>query len=88
MPSPIAINPQGDKTGRLEAQSARFEAGQVFVPKQAQWLADFLEELLAFPNAKHDDQVDSVSQFLNWAENLQWTDQQNGLPIVRLVHLR
>jgi hypothetical protein len=27
------------------------------------WLGAFLHEMLAFPNARHDDQVDSVSQF-------------------------
>src|SRR5262249_19663567 len=27
----------------------------------------FLHELLAFPNGRHDDQVDSVSQFLKWS---------------------
>ena len=31
------------------------------------WLDTLLLELLAFPNGQHDDQVDSVSQFLNWA---------------------
>ena len=51
----------------MEAQTAKIEAGQVFLPKDAPWLGDFLDELLAFPNGRHDDQVDSVSQFLNWA---------------------
>jgi predicted phage terminase large subunit-like protein len=50
------------------SQSARFEAGQVHLPKEAPWLAAFLHEMLAFPMARHDDQIDSVSQFLNWAE--------------------
>ena len=48
--------------------NARFEAGQVFLPKEAPWLSEFLHELLAFPNARHDDQIDSVSQFLKRAE--------------------
>ncbi len=46
------------------------EAGHVLLPKEAPWLAMFLEELLAFPRGKHDDQVDNVSQFLKWA----WKD--------------
>jgi predicted phage terminase large subunit-like protein len=54
-----------DKEYRFLAQSARFEAGQVHVP-EAPWLADWLEELLAFPNGRHDDQVDSTSQALDW----------------------
>ena len=68
VPMPIGIKPEGDKLVRMEAQSARFEAGQVHLPKEASWLAAFLHEMLAFPMARHDDQIDSVSQFLNWAE--------------------
>jgi predicted phage terminase large subunit-like protein len=70
VPVPIGINPEGDKLMRMEAQSARFEAGQVYFPEQAPWLATLLHELLGFPNARHDDQVDSISQFLNWAETV------------------
>jgi predicted phage terminase large subunit-like protein len=66
VPRPIGIKPDGDKVSRMEAQCAKIEAGQVWLPKEAPWLDDFLHEMLAFPNAKHDDQVDSVSQFLNW----------------------
>ena len=69
VPDPIGIKPEGDKCCRMEAQSARFEAGQVHLPKEAPWLSTFLHELLAFPNARHDDQIDSTSQFLNWAES-------------------
>lgn len=68
VPIPIGIKPEGDKLVRMEAQSARFEAGQVHLPNEAPWLATFLHEMLAFPMARHDDQIDSVSQFLNWAE--------------------
>ncbi len=68
VPVPIGIKPIGDKLVRMEAQCARFEAGQVFLPKEAPWLSEFLHEILAFPNARHDDQIDSVSQFLKRAE--------------------
>lgn len=53
-----------DKQARFLAQSARFESGQVHVPANTPWYADWLKELLAFPNGKHDDQVDSTSQAL------------------------
>jgi predicted phage terminase large subunit-like protein len=66
-PRPIGIKPEGTKLDRMAAQSTRFEAGQVHLPKDASWLDAFLREILAFPNARNDDQVDSVSQFLNWA---------------------
>ena len=37
---PIGIKPEGDKLVRMEAQCARFEAGQVHFPKEAPWLSD------------------------------------------------
>lgn len=48
------------------AQAARFEAGQVFLPREASWLPDYLGELLAFPLARNDDQVDATSQALKY----------------------
>ncbi len=66
LPHPIGIKPVGEKITRLEAASPRIEAGQVWRPREAPWLSDFLNELLAFPNGRHDDQVDSFSQFVNW----------------------
>ena len=54
---------------RIVAQSAKIEAGHVLLPKQADWLDTFLHELLAFPAGRHDDQVDSVSQFLKWSSS-------------------
>ncbi|MDH3581688.1 MAG: phage terminase large subunit [Hyphomicrobiales bacterium] len=68
VPVPFGIAPEGGKLVRMEAQCARFEAGQVYLLKDAPWLGDFMNEILAFPNSRHDDQIDSVSQFLNWAE--------------------
>jgi predicted phage terminase large subunit-like protein len=68
---PIAIRPERDKLVRLEAQSAVIEAGYVLLPERASWLDDFRDEMLAFPYGRHDDQVDSVSQFLAWAERRQ-----------------
>ena len=53
-----------EKLVRFSTQSCRFESGQVHVPANASWYADWLKELLAFPNGKHDDQVDSTSQAL------------------------
>jgi predicted phage terminase large subunit-like protein len=67
MPRPIGQKPEGSKADRMVAQSAKIEAGHVHLPQQADWLDNLLLELLAFPNGRHDDQVDSVSQFLKWA---------------------
>ncbi len=60
------IKPEGDKEMRMQVQTAVIEAGRVFVPKAAPWLMDFQDEVTKFPAGKHDDQVDSLSQFLKW----------------------
>ena len=65
---PIAIMPEADKVTRMSNQSAHIEAGQVILPESAPWLDEFKVELMAFPNGRFDDQVDSLSQFLGWAE--------------------
>jgi len=38
----------------------------VHLPKEAAWLAEYLHELTVFPKGKHDDQVDSTAQMLDW----------------------
>lgn len=58
------IKPSGSKQDRASQQSPKFERGEVYVPKEAAWLKIFEEELVHFPHVKHDDQVDSVVQFL------------------------
>jgi predicted phage terminase large subunit-like protein len=60
----IAVGPDRDKVSRMAVVSAKFEAGQVFLPERAPWLADFEAELFAFRSSRHDDQCDSVSQAL------------------------
>ena len=65
---PIGFKPDADKVTRMSNQSAKIEAGHVWLPREAPWLGDFKEEMLAFPYGRFDDQVDSVSQFIAWVE--------------------
>ena len=58
--------PRSDKIMRLHAQTAMIENGFVHLPERAPWLAPYLAELTAFPNARHDDQVNSTAQMLDW----------------------
>jgi predicted phage terminase large subunit-like protein len=60
------IKPKGDKIMRIKAQTARIENGEVMFPKEAPWLDAYLAEMTVFPNGRHDDQVDSTSQALEW----------------------
>jgi hypothetical protein len=50
----------------MHAQTAMIENGFLHLPKEAAWLAEYLHELSVFPNGKHDDQVDSTAQMLDW----------------------
>lgn len=72
----------GDKIMRLHGQTAKFADGLVLLPEWASWLSDFVEELITFPNAKHDDQVDSIVYALAWATQNKpwrgWTDESNS----------
>ena len=63
---PIGIKPKGEKIERLEGQSAVIEAGCVVLPESAPWKEEFIDEVIAFPGGRFDDQVDSLSQFLIW----------------------
>lgn len=60
----VNISPLGSKQDRASQQSPKFERGEVYVPIEAPWLKTFEDELISFPHVKHDDQVDSVVQFL------------------------
>ena len=58
--------PDCEKIMRMHAQTAMIENGFVHIPETAAWLAEYLHEMSVFPKGKHDDQVDSTAQFLDW----------------------
>ena len=60
------VKPEGDKVMRMQAQTPPIENGMVLLPKEAHWLGDYVQELVTFPKAKYDDQVDSTAQALKW----------------------
>jgi predicted phage terminase large subunit-like protein len=62
----IGRRPDIDKVTRMCRHQARFEAGRILLPQEAVWLADFENELLAFPGGRYDDQVDALLLFLDW----------------------
>ncbi len=57
---------QGNKTARLFVEQSKFQAGLVRLPKDATFLRELEAELLTFPQGKHDDQVDSITQALSY----------------------
>jgi predicted phage terminase large subunit-like protein len=63
----IAIKPEANKEVRFQEVTSIIEAGRVRLPEFAHWLTDYETQLIQFPLSKHDDMVDSTSQFLRWA---------------------
>jgi predicted phage terminase large subunit-like protein len=69
VPAPIGINPKDDKQTRMIVATPLIEAGGVHLRENAAWLQDLRRELVQFPCGAFDDQVDSISQFLNWVQD-------------------
>ena len=57
--------PDRDKVSRVYAASM-IESGKVWIPKQNKWADDLLTEMLQFPNAAHDDQVDAMTMAIHY----------------------
>lgn len=62
----VKVNAGQGKVFRLQAVSGLIESGRVYLPARASWLPDFEQECMTFPAGKHDDQVDSMSQALDY----------------------
>ena len=57
----LPINPiqrDIDKYTRAMSVVGMIEAGNVYLPENAEFLTDYLHEFSSFPNGKHDDQID------------------------------
>jgi len=58
--------PDRDKVSRVYAATPMMEAGKVWIPSNKKWSEDLLEEMLRFPNAAHDDQVDAMTMAIHY----------------------
>lgn len=63
----VPIEPESSKLSRAIRVSPIVESGRLYLPEVAPWLINFESEFFGFPIATHDDQVDMVTQFLEWA---------------------
>ncbi len=62
----IGITPKNDKISRFTNAIIAIESGILLFPKNALFLEDLIEEIVCFPSVKHDDQVDTISQYFVW----------------------
>jgi predicted phage terminase large subunit-like protein len=56
----VVFPTRGDKAIRCQSMRGRMELQGLYVPAAAKWLSDLRAELTAFPEGKHDDQVDAL----------------------------
>ncbi len=56
----VAVQRNIDKTVRGFDAAPLVESGNVLLPRDTEWLSDFLEEASVFPNGKNDDMVDPM----------------------------
>lgn len=59
---------RGSKLDRFIAQTDILQSDRVAFLTKAPWFETLKHELLVFPNGRHDDQVDSITQFLEWVQ--------------------
>ncbi len=62
----IPIKPTKSKECRVNDILTTLEAGHILIADKEKWTQELEIELLSFPACKHDDQVDAISQFINW----------------------
>ena len=62
----VPVAADRDKMSRASAVTPMIEAQLVWLPENAPWLEDFLKEATFFPNAKNDDQVDTMAHALKY----------------------
>lgn len=66
-----ALKPDRSKIARAESVTPLAESGKVFLPREAAWLNDFLDEVHGFPRAAHDDQTDCLVYALTYFRDRQ-----------------
>ena len=78
------ITPKESKIARAEAISTYVESGNVYIPEQASYMNDLEFEIVNFPAVEHDDQIDSMTQALNYfREKAPLKISENNLKILR-----
>ena len=77
-----AVNVVARKEDRFIPHTDWIKSGKLVIPTDTPWFDDFRRELLAFPDAGHDDQVDALTQFAEYMRRSQGpyldTDPKTG----------
>ena len=66
-PLVVPMKAEKDKVQRFNVHALpAIEVGRIHLPESSPWLETFLSELFAFPDGKHDDQVDTMVHAITW----------------------
>lgn len=79
IPIPNKITGAG-KEARAAAATPMVESGNYYLPENAPWLDEWIDEFASFPKGAHDDQVDSISQL-----EAVWAEQSEGAGVAEAL---
>ena len=72
---------RADKMQRLQITASIFSSGRIWLPESSQrkgfvrdWCEGFLSQICSFPDAAHDDYVDSATQAMRFLKDTGWLD--------------
>lgn len=72
---------RADKMQRLQITASIFSSGRIWLPESSQrkgfvrdWCEGFLSQICSFPDAVHDDYVDSATQAMRFLKDTGWLD--------------
>jgi predicted phage terminase large subunit-like protein len=70
----ISISTKGvEKKIRIDNSTGYIANGNIFIPKEATWLFDFEQQIMQFPNGKHDEDLDCLAQFITYKnKSINW----------------
>lgn len=77
---------RGDKAVRAQSIRGRMAIEGLYVPIKAPWYPDFEKEILSFPAAKHDDQVDALGLIGQLLDHIDHGDAPAAPKPIRFVH--
>lgn len=93
----LEYNPDKDKVTRLNAVTPLFESGRIFLPQYKAYAQELADELVSFPYAPHDDQVDATAMAAHYlkeswrvshVDDPDWEDDVNPRKQKRVAYWR
>jgi hypothetical protein len=81
----VPITPSGDKVERLRKHRRLIRGKLVQLPQTALWYDEFISEAIQFPYGDFDDQMDALSQYLDWISDHHTPPKRPPMAVVQAV---